>query len=33
MEKLDANVNKQKFILVTNTDANFEDYGWTREYV
>lgn len=33
MEKLDANVNKQKFILVTNPNASFEDYGWTKEYV
>lgn len=33
MEELDTNVNKQKFILVTNPDASFEDYGWTKEYV
>lgn len=33
MEKFDTNVNKQKFILVTNPNASFEDYGWTKEYV
>ena len=33
MEELDTDVNKQKFILVTNPDASFEDYGWTKEYV
>lgn len=33
MEELDTNVNKQKFVLVTNSDASLEDYGWTKEYV
>lgn len=30
MEELDTNVNKHKFILVTNPDASFEDYGWKK---
>ena len=33
MEELDTNVYKQKFILVTNPDTSFKDYGWTKEYV
>lgn len=26
-------VNNQHFVLVTNPNASFEDYGWTREEV
>lgn len=26
-------VNNQYFVLVTNPNASFEDYGWTEEYV
>lgn len=33
MKKPDTYVNKEEFILVTNPNASYEDYGWTKEYV
>lgn len=33
MKKPNTYVNKEKFILVTDPNASYEDYGWTKEYV
>ena len=32
-KELGSDVNRRKFVLVTNTDAKIEDYGWTEDYV
>ena len=32
-KELGSDVNRRKFVLVTNTDAKIEDYGWTKDYV
>ena len=32
-KELSADVNRCKFVLVTNPNASFEDYGWTEEFV
>lgn len=32
-KELGSDVNRCKFVLVTNTDAKIEDYGWTEDYV
>ena len=32
-KELGSDVNRCKFVLVTNPNANFEDYGWTEDYV
>ena len=32
-KELGSDVNRSKFVLVTNTDAKIEDYGWTEDYV
>ena len=29
----EVEINNQKFNLVTNPNASFEDYGWNEEYV
>lgn len=31
--ELGSDVNRRKFVLVTNPNAKFEDYGWTKEFV
>ena len=32
-KELGSDVNRCKFLLTTNPNASFEDYGWTEEFV